>query len=86
MNSRWSGVSCVSSSKPVIAMTPFIGVRISWLMFARNSDFARAAASAAARAALSSRFARVNSRCNRLAASVEFTRARNSAMSNGFVT
>ena len=25
---------------------PFIGVRISWLMFARNSDFARVAASA----------------------------------------
>ena len=29
-------------------MTPFIGVRISWLIVARNSDFARFAASAAA--------------------------------------
>ena len=29
---------------------PFIGVRISWLMLARNSDLARLAASAAARA------------------------------------
>ena len=27
-------------------MTPFIGVRISWLMFARNCDLARLAASA----------------------------------------
>ena len=29
-------------------MIAFIGVRISWLMFARNIDFARVAASAAA--------------------------------------
>ena len=35
-------------------MTAFIGVRISWLMFARNSVFARLAASAASRAAVSS--------------------------------
>ena len=28
-------------------MTPFIGVRISWLMVARNSDLARVALSAA---------------------------------------
>ena len=25
----------------VMPMTPFIGVRISWLMLARNSDFSR---------------------------------------------
>ena len=31
-------------------MTPFIGVRISWLMLARNSLLARLAASAARRA------------------------------------
>ena len=31
-------------------MTPFIGVRISWLMFARNSDLSREASSAAWRA------------------------------------
>ena len=31
-------------------MTPFSGVRISWLMLARNSDLARLAASAASRA------------------------------------
>ena len=31
-------------------MTPFIGVRISWLMLARNSDLSREASSAAWRA------------------------------------
>ena len=45
--SRCSGVSGVSSSSPVIPMTPFIGVRISWLMAARKSLLARLAASAA---------------------------------------
>jgi len=35
-------------------MMPFIGVRISWLMFARNSDFARAESSAWSRASASS--------------------------------
>ena len=30
--------------------TPFIGVRISWLITARNSDLARVAASATSRA------------------------------------
>ena len=40
----------VSSSSSVMPMTPFIGVRISWLMLARNSDFRRADSSAASRA------------------------------------
>ena len=31
-------------------MTPFIGVRISWLMVARNSDLSRDASSALSRA------------------------------------
>ena len=35
-------------------MTPFMGVRISWLMFARNSPLARLAASAASLADVSS--------------------------------
>ena len=35
-NSRCSGVRSVSRISPVMPMTPFIGVRISWLMFARN--------------------------------------------------
>ena len=37
-------------------MTAFIGVRISWLMLARKSDFARVASSAASLAAPSSSF------------------------------
>ena len=44
--SRCVGVSSVSSSRPVMPMTPFIGVRISWLMLARNSDLVRLPASA----------------------------------------
>ena len=35
-------------------MMPFIGVRISWLMLARNSDLARVEASAWSRASTSS--------------------------------
>ena len=46
-NSRCCGSSSVSSSSSVMPMTPFIGVRISWLMLARNSLLARFAASAA---------------------------------------
>ena len=42
-------------------MTPFIGVRISWLMLARKALFARLAASAASVAACSS--ASVRLRC-----------------------
>ncbi len=45
--SRCSLVSEVSSRRSVIPITPFIGVRISWLIFARNSLFARFADSAA---------------------------------------
>ena len=46
MNSRWGGVRRVCRASAVIPITAFIGVRISWLMFARNSPFARVAASA----------------------------------------
>src|SRR6266851_3311892 len=45
--SRCSGVRVVCRASSVIPMTAFIGVRISWLILARNSDFARFAASAA---------------------------------------
>ena len=45
--------------------TPFIGVRISWLMLATNSDFSRAASSASSRATTSSCSAR--RRCDELA-------------------
>ena len=48
------GVSSVSSRRPVMPITAFIGVRISWLMVARNALFACAAASASSRARSSS--------------------------------
>ncbi len=51
---RWRGVRSVASSSSAMPSTPFIGVRISWLMLARNSDLARLAASAASRALTSS--------------------------------
>ena len=41
-----SGSKSVSRASSVMPMMPFMGVRISWLMFARNSDLARVAASA----------------------------------------
>ncbi len=40
MHSRCSGVRSVWSARSVIPMMPFMGVRISWLMLARNSLFA----------------------------------------------
>ena len=55
--SRWVGVRSVSSTSSVMPMTAFIGVRISWLMFARKLLLARLAASAASLACSSSRFA-----------------------------
>ena len=45
--SRCSVVSSVSRRSSVMPTTPFIGVRISWLMFARNSLLAWLALSAA---------------------------------------
>ena len=53
-NSRCSGVSSVPRSSPVIPITAFIGVRISWLIVARNALFAWVAASASSRACWSS--------------------------------
>ena len=49
------GVERVSSSSPLMPITAFIGVRISWLIVARNELFASLAASAAARASCASR-------------------------------
>ena len=64
-NARWRSSSGVSSSSSVMPITPFIGVRISWLMLARNADFSLDASSAASRAAASScsRSARSSSSC-----------------------
>jgi len=47
----WSSPSPCRSSISIMPSTPFIGVRISWLIVARNVDFASLAASASARAA-----------------------------------
>ncbi len=44
----------LSSSTSAMPITPFSGVRISWLMFARNSPFARSAERASASARRSS--------------------------------
>ena len=48
------GLSGVSNSKPVIPMTAFMGVRISWLIVARNSLLALLATSASSLAILNS--------------------------------
>ena len=48
--SRWSSDSGVSSSSPLMPITAFIGVRISWLIVARKALLASLAVSAAARA------------------------------------
>ena len=45
--SRCSAESCESRTRSVMPMMAFIGVRISWLMLARNAFFVRLAASAA---------------------------------------
>ena len=60
-HSRCSTVRFMSSSSSVIPITPFIGVRISWLMFARNADFIAEASTAWSRAAASSAAARLRS-------------------------
>ena len=52
--SRCSSLSSVSSSRSVMPITPFIGVRISWLTLATNIDFMRDASSASSRASASS--------------------------------
>ena len=60
-NSRCGGLSSVSSNSRVIPMIPFIGVRISWLMLARNSERRRADSSAISRACASSASNRLRS-------------------------
>jgi hypothetical protein len=52
--SRWFGRRRLSSSTSIMPMTPFIGVRISWLIIARKDDLARLACSASSRARSSS--------------------------------
>ena len=66
--SRCSASRSVSSSSPFRPMIAFIGVRISWLIDARNCDFAFDALSARSRADASSIAA-----CSRSVTSREFT-------------
>ena len=51
--SRWSSMSELPASRSVMPITPLRGVRISWLMVARNWALARAPASAFSRACTS---------------------------------
>ena len=44
--SRCSASNVVSNNRSVMPITPFMGVRISWLILAKKSDLARLAASA----------------------------------------
>ena len=69
-----------------MAMTPFIGVRISWLIAARKSDLARAAASAAVRAFISDRLRWISSSCWTLARNAASRRTRTMAGSSGRFT
>ena len=64
----------VSSSSSVMPMTPFMGVRISWLMLARNSLFARFASSATTLAAPSSASTRLRAVMSREMPSAPTTR------------
>ena len=67
--SRCSSSSSVASSRSVMPITPFIGVRSSWLMLAMNSVFARLADSAASLAPCSSSHDRCAAAAVRLKAS-----------------
>ena len=57
----WSVVSSLRSSRSLSPITPLSGVRISWLIVARNSDFCRDASIAASRASARARSARSRS-------------------------
>ena len=50
MYSRWRVVMSVLSTKCAMPIMPFIGVRISWLILAKKSDFKREPSSAITRA------------------------------------
>ncbi len=54
VKARCLGSSSDLASSSAMPSTPFIGVRISWLILARNSDLARSASSARCCASLSS--------------------------------
>ncbi len=68
----WSGRSGEDSSTCSMPMMPFMGVRISWLIIARKSLFARLAASARSLASLrvltSARFSKMSRHMRRRSA------------------
>ena len=64
VNSRCSGSRVVSSSRLVMPMMAFMGVRISWLMVARKALFASLAATAAACASWAASNSRALSRAS----------------------
>ena len=74
--SRCSDVRSVSSVRSVIPIMPFIGVRISWLIFARNSLFARFASMARSHAATSSALISLNAVAVAMASALPPTGAR----------
>jgi hypothetical protein len=57
VKSRCSASNPVSSNRSVMPMIPFMGVRISWLMFDKNSDFNREFSRAWSRASRNERSA-----------------------------
>ena len=61
IHSCWVLVNGLSISRLVAPIMVFRGVRISWLMLARNSDVVRLASNAASRAALVSYSRRLRS-------------------------
>ena len=61
----WSGASGVWCSTSIMPITPFIGVRISWLIVATNADLARLACSASWRACSRSAMMRTRSPMSR---------------------
>jgi hypothetical protein len=69
--SRWLSVRRVCARAPAMPITPFSGVRISWLMLARNSLLVRLAVSAISRFSISSRVVASRLRLARLAAIAE---------------
>ena len=68
-----SALSASRCSSRVRPSTVFIGVRISWLMLARNSLLARLAASAASRACASELFSTCSCRCASLSSVMSCT-------------
>ncbi len=86
--SRWRGSREVPASRSAMPMTPFIGVRISWLMLARNSLLARLAERACSIASSSERVrsGTCSSRRRRSRSSSSWTRRKRSESARPIAT